>query len=117
VAGQSKSDITVSTVLDSSTESLDSNTAIKLRRIRQQALAQSPQRVARWWIPMGAISATAAAALVATLMTTTLAPQAHVDTIEDIDILASSDSTDLYEQVDFYEWLDSQQGNKGSNAG
>ena len=68
-------------------------------------------------MPVSALGATAAAVLVATWLTTTVAPQANVEGIEDIEILASADNTDLYEQMDFYEWLESQQGNKQTNAG
>jgi len=106
----------VKQALDTSVETLDTTTLTKLRRIRRDAVAQSSAPT-RWWLPMGAVGATAVAALVATWMTTTVAPQAHVDGIEDIEILASADTTDLYEQIDFYEWLESQQGIKQSDAG
>jgi len=120
MANDSKSAKNVKRALDTSADELDATTLAKLRRIRHDALrhsGQSPRSTRRWWIPVGAIGTTAVAALVATWMTTALAPQAHVDGIEDIELLASADNTDLYEQMDFYEWLESQQGNKQSNAG
>jgi hypothetical protein len=120
MANNSNTTNDIEQALDSSTEALDSTTLAKLRQIRHDALMLSPRppvQTNRWWVPMGAVGVTAAAALVATWLTTTVAPQAHVDGIEDIEILASADNTDLYEQMDFYEWLESQQGNKQSDAG
>jgi hypothetical protein len=123
MANNSNTPDTIKQALDAGTDALDPVTLAKLRRVRQEVLehsAQSPQpvtRATRWWLPVGAVGATTAAALVAVWIATTVAPRAHVDTMEDIDILASADNTDLYEQMDFYEWLDSQQGNKNSNAG
>lgn len=120
MAKHSKSATSVKRTLDTSADELDATTLAKLRRIRHDALTfsgQSTRPPRRWWIPVGAIGTTVVAALVATWMTTAVAPQAHVDGIEDIDLLASADNTDLYEQMDFYEWLESQQGNKQSDAG
>jgi len=108
---------TIKQVLDTGTDALDSATLARLHQVRSEALQQSAERGVRWWLPMSALGATAAAVLLATWLTTTVAPQAHVEGAEDIEILASADNTDLYEQMDFYEWLESQQGNKQTNAG
>lgn len=117
MTNDSKTNSTVKKVLDTGTDALDSSTLARLRQVRREALQQSPDRGVRWWMPVSALGATAAAVLVATWLTTTVAPQANVEGIEDIEILASADNTDLYEQMDFYEWLESQQGNKQTNAG
>lgn len=117
LTNDSKTNSTVKKVLDTGTDALDSSTLARLRQVRREALQQSPDRGVRWWMPVSALGATAAAVLVATWLTTTVAPQANVEGIEDIEILASADNTDLYEQMDFYEWLESQQGNKQTNAG
>ena len=117
LTNDSKTNSTVKKVLDTGTDALDSSTLARLRQVRREALQQSPDRGVRWWMPVSALGATAAAILVATWLTTTVAPQANVEGIEDIEILASADNTDLYEQMDFYEWLESQQGNKQTNAG
>ena len=117
LTNDSKTNSTVKKVLDTGTDALDSSTLARLRQVRREALHQSPDRGVRWWMPVSALGATAAATLVATWLTTTVAPQANVEGIEDIEILASADNTDLYEQMDFYEWLESQQGNKQTNAG
>ena len=117
MANDSNTTKTVKRILDTGTDALDSTTLARLRQVRKEALQQSPGRGVRWWMPMSAMGATAAAVLVATWLTTTVAPQARVEGIEDIEILAAADNTELYEQMDFYEWLESQQGNKQTNAG
>ena len=117
MTNDSKTTNTVKQVLDTGTDTLDSSTLAMLRQVRREALQQSLERDVRWWKPVSAISATAATILVAAWLTTTVAPQANVEGIEDIEILASIDNTDLYEQMDFYEWLEGQQGHKQTNAG
>jgi len=116
LANDSKTTNTVKQVLDTGADELDSATLARLRQVRKEALQQSPVLGVRWWMPMSALGASAAAILLATWLTTTIAPQAHVDGIEDIELLASADNTDLYEQMDFYEWLESQQGNRQTHA-
>jgi hypothetical protein len=39
--------------------------------------------------------------------------QQAANTIEDMDILASNDQLDLYEEFDFYAWLAEEQQNAG----
>ena len=117
MTNDSKTTNSIKQVLDTGTDALDSATLARLRQVRREAMQQTAERGVRWWMPVSALGATAAAVLVATWLTTAVAPQPHVEGTEDIEILASVDNTDLYEQMDFYEWLESQQGNKQTNAG
>lgn len=121
MATEKKNPDTIRDALDASIESLPPATLAKLRQARQRALAQEPahpaSRTRRWWLPASAISATAASAVLSVWLTTTMAPQARVNGLEDIDMLASADNTELYEQMEFYEWLDSQQPDNDTDAG
>ncbi len=109
----------VKSVLDDSAESLDATTLSKLRQARYKALEQaSGHRVsaASWWVPAGAVTATTVIAVFAFWLGV-VNPQTRVNTIEDLDLLASADNTELYEQIEFYEWLQSQDQKRRIDAG
>lgn len=98
--------------LDDSTRDLDAATCSRLNRARQQALlaAKAPARP-RWLWPM-AIASTASLA-VAVMLWPRLVPTAPTPPTtaampEDFTMLAGSDQLDLYEDLDFYAWLDAQ---------
>jgi len=110
--------------LDDATESLDAATLSKLRQARYRALEQEAPLTAIGWLTSGRVafagSAVAATTAVAvfSFWLGVVKPQTRVSLIEDIELLAAADSTELYEQIDFYEWLESQQPNLNkSDAG
>lgn len=92
-------------VLDQSAAELDEITAQRLRQIRREALAQ-PAR-AHWnWGYAGA--ATAAMAVMAVVLWP--GPQqtdTTVASLEDIELLSANEDIEFYEQIEFYQWLDS----------
>lgn len=101
--------------LDAEAETLDSATLGKLRQARYRALEQEHRQPILEWLPAGnvlaatgAVSATVAVAFFAVWLGV-ISPQARVNTIEDLELLAAADNTELYEQMEFYEWLESQQ--------
>ena len=114
---------TLEGILDASAESLDASTLSKLRQARNRALEQEtrPDLFTRLTggkmaIAGGAVTATVTAAVFA-FWIGVINPQTRVNAIEDIELLASADNTELYEQIDFYQWLESQQTVQGKNAG
>ncbi|GAA0725035.1 hypothetical protein [Dokdonella soli] len=103
------------TLLDKSTESLDAATLSRLNRARQAALAQ--RHVAwRGWVIGSGFAGAALALLIALGIGHRVAPQhmlnpAAVEQGADADALATDDNLDLYENLDFYVWLDAEQPN------
>ncbi|RKZ37442.1 MAG: hypothetical protein DRQ37_01865 [Gammaproteobacteria bacterium] len=92
--------------LDEAVDHLDAATLAELARARRRALgaAQRP----RWnWtqqgIPAGAIAAFMAAAIGMGMWQS--APDEGVAPAQDIELLSSSESLDLFEQLEFYQWL------------
>ncbi len=98
----------VKKTLDRQAETLDGETLSRLNQARQSALQQTARNsghsLTRTWIPMGGV---AAAILLSSIFLFRAEEMAVVSdsTVDEIDIIASSDSLDLYEQLDFYMWL------------
>lgn len=97
----------VRTVLDRSIESLDAATASRLTEARYRALEGSGgERSGRsYWVPGLAFASLVAGVLVVVLRLA--APDIGTTaTLEDIELLSSNDSMELYEELEFLEWLD-----------
>lgn len=92
-------------VLDESAADIDEITAQRLRQIRREALAQASR--AHWnWNYAGA--AAAGIAVVAVMLWP--AQQQQLDTVaslEDLELLSAKEDIEFYDQVEFYQWLDS----------
>lgn len=115
-------------MLDASVDALDASTLSRLNRARQRALAVAapPRRAGRtaWAAAFATITAlvfagflipratgptapspTSGAATSARPETTTIASLANGDG----EVIAAGDSLDMYEDLEFYAWLDTQQ--------
>jgi hypothetical protein len=113
------------TLLDESAEGLDAATLSRLNRARQVALAQArPRATQRWFLPAG--MASACVLLLAVVAWHSRAPSSPAGLPElpftasanstgaDIDLVSSDDSLELYQDLEFYAWLDAQdQGSDG----
>ena len=105
--------------LDEDLAELDSATLSRLRQGRQQALAAATQRkrlpwrvrwlerrpASDWLVPAGAFASIVVTAFALTVMVAE--PQnglAHE--VEDLDLLTAGEELELYENLEFYEWLE-----------
>ena len=96
-------------LFDESVDALDAETLSKLNRGRHAALAELHTGRVQWtrWAPAAGV---AAAVVVAVLLAL---PQTTVDTTlpaTDMDILLGEDSIEMLEDLEFYAWLDMQEG-------
>ena len=93
--------------LDRSCNALDAHTLSRLNRIRHAALARRQPRTSRMLLPFGGFVTACVLVLTVNLFMPGTAPEGNTvePPLEDIDILASADSLDLYEDYEFYEWL------------
>lgn len=100
-------------LLDESAETLDAATLSRLNRARQTALAQSGGVRSNWIVGVGFAGLALIVLLVFGLGQHSAPPPASlpvaVEQVGDADALASDDNLDLYENLDFYAWLDAQQ--------
>jgi len=90
--------------LDQSLLHLDGETQSRLRIARRRALRGQPKQHPWVWPAWGL---TAACALVLALALWVGFPVGSnsVPMLEDVELLASADSLDFYEDMDFYGWL------------
>jgi hypothetical protein len=100
-------------LLDESTDALDAATLSRLNRARHAALAQRRPAWSGWVVGTGLAGATLALVLAFGLGQRHALPPAGapvaIEQVGDADALASDDNLDLYENLDFYAWLDAQQ--------
>ena len=94
---------------DRSVDALDAATLSRLNRGRQAALAEAGHRGREWmrWMPATGV---AAAALLVVL---TFQGPGDVDVMSapatDLEILLSEESIEMFEELEFYSWLETQE--------
>ena len=109
-------------LFDEQVANLDAHTRSRLNRARQAALAamttgqaRNPVWNSRWLLPLGSAAAVTLVALSAVQLIRTdreAAPGSETvvaSTVDDVEILTSSEELDMLQNVDFYAWLDTQQ--------
>jgi len=98
----------VKKTLDQQTDALDGETLSKLNQARQTAIQHAGHKpgfgLTRAWLPLSGVAA--AILLTSIFMFKTEEMAIITDgAVDEMEIIASSDSLDLYEQLDFYMWL------------
>ncbi len=96
--------------LDESVEQLDSATARELQARRRQALSHAQAKPAgRAWIKPAAGLALAAGIGIVGLSLLWPRPEARLPALplmEDLELLSSGEELELYQELDFYQWLE-----------
>jgi len=97
-------------LLSEAAENLDSQTKRRLERIRLDALNSAEGKGARFfvplqWVTVGAIGATAMAVLAIFFWLRASPGDFPGKHIEDFEIITSKEQIDLYENLEFYRWL------------
>ncbi len=104
--------------LDNRTDQLDADISRQLRLARSRAL-ESYQEKHSYWKPAGGFAL--ATMLLAAIGVWQFGGQesgiergnAMAQAMEDLELIATSDSLQLYEDLEFYQWLDVIEGNAG----
>ncbi len=99
--------------LDESSEQIEPQIRSRLTQMRYQALDLLEDKKFKrqsYWLPMSAFATAGLFSVIIFLDNPMTAPKDDVATyvalVDDMDILYSSDSLDLYEEVEFYQWLE-----------
>lgn len=106
-------------LFDDSVEELDAAALSRLNQGRHAALESlhSGRSAAVWgrWVPLAGM----AAAVLVTVMLVQTPDVATLpgDAFADFEILLEDDSLELYEELEFYSWLESTDLDAGGNAG
>lgn len=92
--------------LDQSVENLNPETLARLRAARHQALyPRSDSNHIRWTWPAWGLTTAIVLVLAVMLWPWSFRHDPPLLHLEDIEMLASGESLDLYEDLDFYAWL------------
>lgn len=92
--------------LDDSAASLDANTLSRIRQVRAQAVDKAQNRRNDWLTIMtGALATACVMVFVVMVLLKSPAPM-QTSPLDDLDLISSSDSLELYEDLEFYEWLE-----------
>ena len=91
--------------LQQSVDTINAATRARLAQIRQQALTRAPARqFPRYAFPAAVL---ATACLVLAVVLTLPQPQpVQQEMIDDLDLITTSESLELFEDLEFYEWLE-----------
>ncbi len=98
----------IRTALDQSAERLEPGVRSRLTRMRHEALAcqtDQPPRHRHWRWVTGVAAAAMVAALVMLLPIGPRDVRTPLAVIDDIEMLASGDPLEIYEDMEFYSWL------------
>ena len=99
-------------LFDESVDRLDAETLSTLNRRRHAALEAARGGLPAWqrWAP--AVGATAVV-VVAVMLATPRPDAVDVVPLDDMDILLGEDSIEMLEDLEFYAWMESQDGDVG----
>ena len=86
-------------------EEIDDATRSKLSQIRRQALAKKPSKSIPAFLLSAAVAATACLVVALIIYIPEQKPKQN-EMIDDLDLITTSESLDLFEDLDFYEWLE-----------
>ena len=93
--------------LDDSVENLDAETLSKLKQARSKALLHVKDTPGRRIQPIwGGMATASVAVVVAVLWLGGESPQMNTMGVGDLELLTSAESLELYEEYEFYQWLD-----------
>ena len=103
--------------LDQSEENIPAETQSRLQRIRQESLnIKEKEKIwkIKWLLTPYPALATAAVVLLAVLLSFPgNREQIPFNPIDDLEILASSNKIEFYDELDFYAWLAEEEPNAG----
>ena len=94
--------------LDRQAESLDGQTLSRLRQARAAAQAESGGWQLRWQPVALFASAAVLAVVVWIAMPINNSSEPRMAALDDMELLASNDDLEFYEEIDFYQWLEVQ---------
>lgn len=106
-------------LFDDSVERLDAATLSRLNQGRQAALEELADTPAKQWLRWAPATGIAAAAVVAILVLRgPLLDEPRPDaSVSDLEILLDEDSLEMFEELEFYSWIDVADQGDSDNVG
>ena len=93
---------------DESVDALDAATLSRLNRSRHAALAElaEPRKRRRSWMPAAGMAAAVLLAVIVLQLPTGIRSVPGVASVTDMEILLDEDSIEMFEELEFYSWMD-----------
>ena len=98
--------VTIRQALDESVDALDANTLSRIRQIRAQAVDKTVTRHVNWFGIMSGALATACVMVFAVMIVLQSPATLQTVPVDDLELISSSDNLELFEELEFYEWLE-----------
>ncbi|TPW18726.1 MAG: hypothetical protein FD130_50 [Halothiobacillaceae bacterium] len=94
--------------LDQQSDTLDGRTLSQLRQVRTKAMAED--RITPWRRPSLAAFASVTVLAVAVWLALPVnnGGEQNMAALDDIELLAAADDLEFYENIEFYQWVESQ---------
>jgi len=92
--------------LDESVDALDASTLSKIRQIRAQAIEKAEVRSVHWQGYLLGGLATACVMVLAVVLLLNSPTSMQSVPVDDLELISSSDNLELFEDLEFYEWLE-----------
>ncbi len=100
----------ISRELDDSLDALDANTLSKIRQVRARAVDKAKTSRTNWSINQPGLLfgglATVCVMVLAVVLLINAPTSIQVVPVDDIELISSSDNLELFEDLEFYEWLE-----------
>lgn len=94
--------------LDQQVDGMDGQTLARLRQARATALADSSARAWRWQPIAAFASVTVLAVAVWLALPVNSGGEQNMAALDDMELLAAADDLEFYENIEFYQWVESQ---------
>ena len=96
----------INQALDDSVDALDANTLSKIRQVRVRAVEKAENKPFNGFGVMTGALATACVMVFAVIILMQSPSALQSVPVDDLELISSSDSLELYEDLEFYEWLE-----------
>lgn len=99
---------TLKETFDESVDALDAATLSRLNRSRHAALAELDGSGKRWrtWMPAAGMAAAVLLAVIVLQLPRGIGGAPGVASVTDMEILLDEDSIEMFEELEFYSWMD-----------
>jgi len=96
-------------VLDASVAGLDAASRSRLTQARHRALEARGRQRSPWaaGLALGGVAASVGVLVIAYALWQGQVPAQSYEALADLEVLTAGDQIELYEDLEFYEWLDS----------
>ena len=96
----------ITQTLDESVDTLDANTLSRIRQIRARAVDKAEIRLVNWSGVMSGALATACVMFFAVMILLQSPTPMQTVPLDDLEFISSSENLELFEDLEFYEWLE-----------